>query len=73
MEKYIIVFRLSGDHDGAWREVTATDRETARRVYDALLPLPDLHSIELYEWRQGAEGALGRYAPGSYVVLSSKP
>jgi hypothetical protein len=73
MEKYLIAFRLSGDHDDAWREVTAADRETAQYVYDGLLPLPDLHSIELYEWRPAADGALGLYAPGSYVVLLSKP
>jgi hypothetical protein len=73
MEKYVIAFRVSGDHDSARREVTATDRETAQYVYDALLRLPDLHSIELYEWRPAAEGALGHYAPGSYVVLLAKP
>jgi hypothetical protein len=72
MEKYLIAFRLSGDRDSEWREVTATDRKTVQYVYDALLPLPDLHSIALYEWRSAAEGALSRYAPGGYVVLSAR-
>jgi hypothetical protein len=72
MEKYLIAFSLSGDRDSEWREVTATDRETAQYVYDALLPLPDLHMIELCEWTPGDEGALGHYAPGRYVVLSAR-
>jgi hypothetical protein len=68
MEKYLIAFRLSGDHDDAWREVTAADRETAQYVYDGLLPLPDLHSIELYEWRPAAEGALGhRFRSSNHI------
>jgi hypothetical protein len=70
--KYLIAFRLSDDRDSEWREVTATDRETAQYVYDALLPLPRLHSIELYEWRPGGEGVLRHYAPGGYVVLSAR-
>jgi hypothetical protein len=71
MEKYLVAFRMSGDRGSRLREITATDHETAQHVYAALQRLPDLHTIKLCEWRPGGEGALGRYAPGYYVVLSA--
>ena len=71
VKKYRVAFRISSDSGSELREVTAPDRETTQYVYTAPQSLPDLHTIELCEWRPGDRGVLGYGPPGRYVVLSA--
>jgi hypothetical protein len=71
VKKYRVAFRISNHSGSELHEVTTPDRKTAQYVYTALQSLPDLHMIEMCEWRPGDEGVPGYYAPGRYVVLSA--